>query len=130
VFRKALLAVFDQPQTSSDGGAVLVKAADRRLGLTQRLVSCLRDERQEGKVVHTLLDLLRQRIFGLACGYEDCNDSARLGDDPVHKLVLDRDPLNGQALGSSPTLSRFENSVGRGGDEETSTAWGKLWRTQ
>jgi len=113
VFRKALLAGFDEPHTSSDGGAVLVKAADRRLGLTQRLASCLRDWRQEGKVVHSLLDLLRQRIFGLACGYEDCNDSARLSDDPIQKLLLDRDPVDGDALGSSPTLCRFENSADR-----------------
>ena len=91
----------------------MVRAADRRLGLTQRLASCLRDWRQEGKVVHSLLDLLRQRIFGLACGYEDCNDSARLSDDPIQKLLLDRDPIDGAALGSSPTLCRFENSPGR-----------------
>jgi hypothetical protein len=51
--------------------------------------------------------LLRQRVFGLAGGYADCNDAARLADDPIHKLLLDRDPLAGPALGSQPTLSRF-----------------------
>jgi len=110
---KPILATFDQPHASSDGGAILLKAVDDRLGLTWRLASALRDGRQPGKVAHPLRDLLRQRVFGLACGYADCNDAARLIDDPIHKLVLDRDPLDGAALGSQPTLSRFENAVGR-----------------
>jgi hypothetical protein len=109
---KPILARFDQLQASSDGGAVLLKVVDDRLGLTGRLASALRDRRQPGKVVHPLRDLLRQRVFGLACGYADCNDAARLGEDPSHKLLLERDPLDGAALSSQPTLSRFENAVG------------------
>src|SRR5947208_993973 len=110
---KPIIARFDQPQASSDGGAILIKAVDDRLGLTWRLASVIRDHRQPGKITHPLRDLLRQRVFGLACGYADCNDAARLVDDPIHKLLLDRDPLAGAALGSQPTLSRFENAVGR-----------------
>jgi hypothetical protein len=110
---KPIIARFDQPHASSDGGAILLKAIDDRLGLTWRLASAIRDRRQLGKVAHPVRDLLRQRVFGLACGYADCNDAARLIDDPIHKLVLDRDPLDGAALGSQPTLSRFENAVGR-----------------
>ncbi len=109
---KPVLARFDQPHASSDGGALLLKVIDDRLGLTWRLASVIRDRRQPGKVAHSLRDLLRQRVFGLACGYADCNDAARLGDDPIHKLLLERDPLDGAALGSQPTLSRFENAVG------------------
>src|SRR6267142_7197170 len=75
--------------------------------------SAIHDRRQAGKVAHPLRDLLRQRVFGLACGYADCNDAARLVDDPIHKLLLDRDPLDVADLGSQPTLSRFENAVGR-----------------
>ena len=104
---------FDQPHASSDGGALLLKTVDDRLGLTGRLASAIRDRRQPGKVAHSLRDLLRQRVFGLACGYADCNDAARLAADPIHKLLLERDPLDGAALGSQPTLSRFENAVGR-----------------
>jgi hypothetical protein len=110
---KPILARFDQPHASSDGGALLLKMADERLGLTWRLASAIRDRRQPGKVAHPLRDLLRQRVFGLACGYADCNDTARLVDDPIHKLLLERDPFAGAALGSQPTLSRFENAVGR-----------------
>jgi Transposase DDE domain group 1 len=110
---KPIVARFDQPQASGDGGAILLKAIDDRLGLTWRLASVIRDRRQPGKVAHPLRDLLRQRVFGLACGYADCNDAARLSDDPIHKLLLERDPLEGPALGSQPTLSRFENAVDR-----------------
>jgi hypothetical protein len=110
---KPIVARFDQPHASSDGGALLLKLADEQLGLTWRLASAICDRRQPGKVAHPLRDLLRQRVFGLACGYADCNDAARLVDDPIHKLLLERDPLDGAALGSQPTLSRFENAVGR-----------------
>ena len=114
LFGRPLTAQFDLPNASSDGGAVLLKAADRRLGLIARLASALVDGRQSGKVRHGLGDLLGQRIYGLALGYEDANDAARLADDPIHKLLLERDPICGEALASQPTLSRFENDVSRG----------------
>ena len=114
LFDRPLTATFDVPNASSDGGAILLKAADRRLGLIPRLAAALIDERQPGKVRHALADLLGQRIYGLALGYEDANDAARLADDPIHKLLLGRDPVHGDALASQPTLSRFENDVTRG----------------
>jgi hypothetical protein len=58
--------------------------------------------------------LIAQRVYGLACGYPDANDAARLSDDPIHKLLLDRDPIRGARLASQPTLSRFENAPSRG----------------
>jgi Transposase DDE domain group 1 len=108
---KPIVAAFDQPHASADGGAVLLKSLDTQLQLTKQLAGCLVDTRQPGKVQHQTLELVRQRVFGLACGYADCNDAARLADDAVHKLLLDRDPIAGQALASQPTLSRFENAV-------------------
>jgi hypothetical protein len=63
-------------------------------------------------VVHSFRDLVRQRVFGIACGYEDCNDAGRLAEDPMQKLLVDRDPLEGSALASQSTLSRFENALG------------------
>lgn len=112
LFGKPVVARFDQPDSSSDGGAVLLKACDQRLGLTDALARCLHDRRQQSKVAHSFHDLIRQRVFGIACGYEDCNDAARVGNDPVHKLLVDRDPMEGPALASQPTLSRFENALG------------------
>jgi Transposase DDE domain group 1 len=82
-------------------------------GLSRRLTASLADRRQAGKVEHTVRDLLRQRIFGIACGYADGNDAARVGTDPIHKLLLDRDALGGAMLASQPTLSRFENTPRR-----------------
>lgn len=109
---KRLVAQFDQPHGSCDGGALLLKACDERLGLTERLSQCLADDRQAGKIRHTLDDLIRQRVFAIACGYADCNDAARLAQDPIHKLLVGRDPIHGEGLASQPTLSRFENTVG------------------
>jgi Transposase DDE domain group 1 len=112
LFNKPLVATFDQPHASSDGGAILLKMAEARYGLIDGFARCLVEDRQSGKVRHTLEDLLAQRIFGLACGHSDANDADRLADDPIHKLLLGRDPIDGDALASQPTISRFENGVG------------------
>lgn len=112
LFEKPLMARFDQPDSSSDGGALLLKACDQRLGLTDAIATCVSDTRQPGKIVHSFHDLVRQRVFGIACGYEDCNDAERLAEDPMHKLLVDRDPIAGDLLASQSTLSRFENAVG------------------
>ncbi len=111
-FTKPAVIQFDQRQGSSDGGAMLLKAADRRYRLIDGLAGCLRDARQAGKVDHSVRELLAQRVFSIACGYPDANDSARLAADPIHKMLLDRDPVTGRDLASQATLSRFENAVG------------------
>ena len=113
IFAKPAVVQFDQKQGSSDGGAMLLKAAEGRYGLIGSLAECLEDKRQVGKVDHTLRELLAQRMFSIACGYADANDSARLASDPVHKILLDRDPVTGFDLASQPTLLRFEDSVDR-----------------
>ena len=111
---KTLVARFDQEQASSDGGAVLLKACDKRLGLSGALAACLQDDRQQTKVAHSYEEIFQQRMFGIACGYADGNDAARIADDPVFKLLAGRDPVSGLALASQPTLSRFENAVSSG----------------
>jgi hypothetical protein len=111
--RRAVVVKFDQRHGSSNGGAILLKACDERLGLSQRLAGCIADGRQPGKVAHSICDLVRQRLYGIACGYADCNDAARLAEDPMQKLMLGRDPVKGAALTSQPTLSRFENAPRR-----------------
>ena len=85
----------------------------RRHGLVAGFARCLVDRREPGKIRHTLAELLGQRIFGIACGHPDGNDANHLADDPIHKLLLGRDPVAGEALASQPTISRFENGVGR-----------------
>ena len=110
IFDRPVVAKFDQRQGSSDGGAILLKAAERRVGLTSALAGCLTDDRQAGKVQHELRELITQRVMALALGYEDANDAARLASDPIHKLLVGRDPIDGEDLASQPTLSRFENA--------------------
>ena len=73
-FAKSVVARFDTPHASPDGGAILLKSVDTHLGLTKRLAGCLVDERQPGKTRHQTIELIRQRVFGIACGYADCNE--------------------------------------------------------
>ena len=93
-------------QLSSDAGLLPLRQFDQRWRYTQRLVRCLHDPHPSRR--HSLLSMLRQRIYGILAGYEDCNDHDTLRDDPVFKLIADRLPED-EALASQPTLSRFEN---------------------
>ena len=113
--KKLVVAHFDQEYGSSDGGAVLLKACDERLGISAAMAACMHDGRQQSKVDHSYGEIFQQRMFGIACGYADGNDTARIADDPVFKLLAGRDPITGSSLASQPTLSRFENAV-RAGD--------------
>jgi hypothetical protein len=98
--KRPVTAVFDQTQGSSDGGAILLAASDRRYGdeLVGGLTGYFQDRRQPGKVEHTIDEILKQRICGLACGYEDANNAARLSKDPIHKMLRDRDPVTALIL--------------------------------
>ena len=116
LFSKPVVAKLDEEHSSSDGGVLLLKAIDERLGLSKSLAGCLRDSRQAGKVAHETIELMRQRIFAIALGYPDGNDARELSDDPLHKLAVGRDPVQGGSLASQPTLSRFSLLVaGRAG---------------
>ena len=110
---RPVVARFDQEHASSDGGAILLQACDRRLGLTEALIGAIDDRRQPGKIRHAIGDLVRQRLYAIGCGYPDANDASRLGSDPIQKMLCGRDPVKGEELASQPTLSRFENAVDR-----------------
>jgi len=121
IFDRPVVAKFDQRQGSSDGGAVLLKAANQRLGLTSALAACLKEERQSGKILHEIEELLTQRVMGMALGYEDANDAAP-GRRSGAQALVDREPIDGEDLASQPTLSRFEPY--RGCDVRTSrSSW-------
>jgi len=102
---------FDGGDLSSDAGAMLVAQADRALGLTTKLAGAISDGRQASKVRHNIGRILRARIYGIVCGYEDANDHDNLRDDPVFKVACNRLPLEQSALASQPTISRAENAV-------------------
>jgi Transposase DDE domain group 1 len=108
---RPLVACFDQRHASSDGGAILLKAADRQLGLLAALAATVPDARASARVTHEVGDLIAQRVFAIACGHPDGNDADRLADDPMHKLLLGRDPIDGGRLASQPTISRFEHTA-------------------
>ena len=93
-------------QLSCDGGLLPLRQFDQRWNYTQRFAQCLFDPAPQRQ--QSLLSMLRQRIFGILAGYEDCNDHDTLRDDPVFKLIAGRLPGE-KPLASQPTLSRFEN---------------------
>jgi hypothetical protein len=109
--RKPVHLDFSGGALSSDGGLLLLAHLDRHLRLTQRVAACLHDPRRPERVHHPLLDLLRQRIYQIAAGYEDCNDATALRHDPALKLAVGRSPQTGADLASQPTLSRLESHV-------------------
>lgn len=101
----------DAPQTSSDGGALLLRQVDERLKLLSRMAACIPDKRDPSRIEHTRLEQLRQRVYQIALGYEDCNDAQQLRHDPVLRVACDRPPQGDSPLSSQPSLSRMENAV-------------------
>lgn len=99
---------FDGGDVCSDGGLLLLSKSDSRLGLSETISKCLHDERRPDLVKHKLPNLLKQRIFGIAAGYEDCNDANELRFDAMHRIAVGFDPSEEHFLGSQPTLSRME----------------------
>src|ERR1700679_2639432 len=105
-------------QLSSDAGLLPIAEFDRRSKYTERMAACLddgpsgdpRQEHRKPQTQHQRIEMLRQRLFGILSGYEDCNDHDTLLDDPVFKMAAARLPED-KPLASQPTLSRFENSV-------------------
>jgi Transposase DDE domain group 1 len=98
---------------SSDAGLMLLKDPDEPLGLTRALAAVLKDPRDPRRVHFTLHDLLKQRVWHIAAGYEEANDANTLRHGPLFKRLLDRLPDTGPPLASQPTLARFENHVSR-----------------
>lgn len=101
----------DAPSTSSDGGLLLLRQLDERLGLCSGLSALLADERDPRLTQHGRLEQLRQRVFQIAMGYEDQNDATSLRQDPAWKVACDRSVDEVDALSSQPSLSRFEHAM-------------------
>jgi hypothetical protein len=107
---KKITAAFDGGRIASDGGVMLLSMAERRLGVAERLARCIPDRRDPSRVVHTIADMIRARVFAIARGYEDADDLDVLRVDPAFKLACGRLPDSGRDLCSQPTLSRLENA--------------------
>jgi hypothetical protein len=108
----ALEAAFDGGRLTSDGGLPWLARAEEAVGICAALAACVPEWRR-AHIHHSLEALVRQRVFGIACGYEDQNDADTLRRDPLLKLVCGRRPESDPDLASQPTLSRLENAVDR-----------------
>lgn len=108
---KKVEADFDGGNVTSDGGALFLREVEKEVGVIGRFVGVLRDGRDQRYVDHSLEDLLRQRIFQIALGYEDANDSDDLRKDPGLKAACERMPISGADLGSQATMTRLENGI-------------------
>jgi len=109
---KKIEADFNGGEVSSDGGILFLREVEREVGLIRRIGEVLRDRRHPGYVKHQFIQLLKQRVFQIICGYEDGDDSDELRHDPVLKMTCERLP-DEKPLASQPTMSRFENGLSR-----------------
>lgn len=107
--RRRIEVSFDGGEVSSDGGLLLLRKLERRLGLIEAVAKVLADPRDPQRVEHRLGDMLRQRVFGLVQGYEDLNDHGTLRNDVLMQTACERD----RTLASAPTLCRLENRASR-----------------
>ena len=110
---KKVQATFDGGEITSDAGMLLLRETEHHEGLLSRFTRSIHDLRRPSHVRHNLEELLTQRIFQIAAGYEDANDCNDLRSDPAVKLAVGRLPISGEDLASQPTISRLENSVRR-----------------
>jgi hypothetical protein len=122
-------ATFDGGRLTSDGGLPWLHEAECALGVCAAFAACIRDWRH-GPVRHSLPTLVRQRVFQIACGYEDQDDADTLRTDPLLKAVCGRLPETGGDLASQPTMSRLENAVDRATCYRLAVALGEVYRRE
>jgi len=106
---KIVEAQFVKEEVTSDGGVLLLREIDRKIKLTEKLAKIIPDKRNPEHITHRMDKMLRQRIYGIALGYEDLNDHDTLRADPALQTAVDSD----NNLASSPTLCRLENTANR-----------------
>ena len=104
---------FDGGNVTSDGGVLFLRMVEKEIKIIERLTKCIPELRDERYVDHDIKEMLRQRIFQIACGYEDANDCNTLRKDPAFKTACGQSPETGSDLSSQPTMSRLENIVSR-----------------
>ena len=110
IFHKKVVADFNGGNVSSDAGLLFLREVEHRTGIIKGMADALKDRRHSSYVKHHFIHLLKQRVFQVASGYEDANDSDDLKNDPIMKIVCEKPNTS---LASQPTMSRFENSLSR-----------------
>jgi hypothetical protein len=119
---REIVARFDGGTISSDGGAFLLRQTDKRLNLLPRLAECFLDDRNQDLIEHSVLEMISQRVYGLALGYEDVNDHEQLRKDPVFGILAGREELDEPLAGKS-TLNRMELGAGTKDRYKKITFW-------
>jgi hypothetical protein len=110
--KKPLSVQFSGLDLSSDAGLLLIRQGEQRQKICEGLANCLEDNREPGKIKHSLYQLVSQRVYQIAAGYEDGNDSNYLRHDPIFKIACEKIPTSGEnLLASQPTMSRWENQI-------------------
>jgi len=113
IFGKKVEVDFYGGEVTSDAGLLFLRETESDLGIINRVADVLRDRRHPSYVKHEIVQLLTQRVFQIASGYEDANDSNDLRDDPIIKIACDKLPISDSSLASQPTMCRFENAYSR-----------------
>jgi hypothetical protein len=113
VCRKKLTVDFYGGTQSSDGGLLLLRAAERKIGVCERLAAAMPDRRDPNRIEHEMIEMVMARSSAIASGYEDAIDLDRLRHDPAMKVAVGRCPETGEPLASQSTISRMENSASK-----------------
>jgi Transposase DDE domain group 1 len=121
ICQKKVTAAFDGGRISSDGGVLLLAGADKRLGLIDTLAAIIPDPRAEAQITHTMSDILRARVFAIACGYPDADDLDDLRRHPAFRLACGRLPESGDDLALQPS-SPISRTAARNGSMTASIA--------
>jgi hypothetical protein len=107
--KKPVEVSFTAEKISTDGGLLLLNEVENNIGIIKAIASCIRDDRHQSYVHHSILSMLSQRVYQIAAGYEDTNDCDTLKDDAVLKMCSGQLPETGNTLASQPTMCRMEN---------------------
>src|SRR4029077_9461766 len=113
VHRKKLTVDFEGGNQSSDAGLLLLRQAERKLGVCRRIADAMPDRRDGNRIRHAMFEMVTARVSAIACGHKDAIDLDRLRHDPLMKLAVGRCPDSGAALASQSTISRLENAPGK-----------------
>src|SRR5467141_3010252 len=111
-FSRQVVAQFAGDWLTTDGGSLLLRQADRKIGLLRRVAGCFTDYRQPERIEHRLEEMLAQRIYGLALGYEDLNDHEQLRQDPLLGVMAGKAEPGTELLAGKSTLNRMELGTG------------------
>jgi len=113
IFGKKVVVDFNGGEVSSDAGLLFLRETESQIGLIKQVAEALHDPRHPSYIKHQIVELLTQRVFQIACGYEDGNDCNDLRNDPILKIACERLPESDDPLASQPTMCRFENTPSR-----------------